>query len=414
MIWQKSGTAAFLALLALTGFAAWRVLLVTYADANAASHPERALRWAPNHPVALLALAERQLAEGQTEQAVASARRLLAVEPLEARGFRVLAQAAEQSGDQAQALSLYQIAARRSPRDLASQAWLAQHYLDTSDFPQAVRQFETILQRWPQQKQKLLPVMAQMAADPAFSDALSAALQARPAWRASFLNALQRSDDAQASAQVMAALQRGGGLEDAEYDQWIDNLMRKGRWGEAYSRWAGRIVRAGSPLAPVYNGGFETEPGNRGFDWRIRHVPGVTLAFVADPSVKGRVARFSFRGRSVATASLEQPLLLAPGRRYRFSARARAENLRAERGLEWVLACNGGGAAIVVSERLQGSFGWREVGIEFDLPANGCNGQWLRLRNPAPSGLGQRVSGELWLDEIGIAPLAAPKPTRAD
>lgn len=388
-------------------FAAWRVIVITQADRWAEEAPPRALRWAPDHPVALLALAERQLADGQHEQAVASARRLVAVEPLEGRGFRVLAEAAHQSGDASQALALYTIAARRSPRDIAARAWLTQHHLDNGDFRAALEQIDKILRIAPKQQATLLPILAQLARDPKFAEELARSLQQRPQWRERFLTVLQKQGDAPATQRVMSALQQEGGLSDAEFDRWIDQLIAQGRWGEAYSRWAGTLATRGLRLTPVYNGQFETDPSSRGFDWRVTRIPGVGVEFVTDSGAAGRVAHLSFRSRPVPRANIEQPLLLAPGD-YELRMNIRADALRSDRGLEWVVLCAGVAAPIAASERLGGTFARRSLVTGFTVPSSGCAGQWLQLRNPAPTGSAQFVSGDVWVDDVTVTPAVSP------
>ncbi len=61
------------------------------------------------------------------------ARRQLQAAPVDGRGYRVLAQVAVARGQMPRALQLYKIAAKRSPRDVAARAWLAQHALEHSE-----------------------------------------------------------------------------------------------------------------------------------------------------------------------------------------------------------------------------------------------------------------------------------------
>lgn len=388
-------------LLALALFAAWRIVAITRADRWAAEDPQRALRWIPQHPQALLALAERQLAQGRIDDARGTARRLLAVEPLEGRGFRILAAAAATQGNKTEALSLYRIAARRSPRDTRTRAWLAEHFLVSGDYRAAMEQIDALLRTSPRHGTTLLPLLTQLAVDPAFAAELARVLERRPQWRAGLLSTLQAAKDPRAADHVLSALRREGGLSGQEYDEWIAYLLRQGRWGEAYGRWAGTLDLKGGVLPLVYNGGFEQPVSNRGFDWRLTRIPGVSVEFVPDRSAAGLTAHAAFRGRPVAQVNLEQPLLLGPGR-YRFSARVRADALRSERGLEWSLACLGQGESLATSEPLQGSFGWRSVTMDVVVPGAGCAGQWLRLRNPVPAGSIQQVSGDLWFDDVVI------------
>ena len=386
-------------LVAFSLFAAWRIVAIAGADHAVSTDTARALQWVPDHPQALLALAERQLAAGDIDAAVASARQLLAAEPLEGRAFRVLAEAASKQGDDARALALYRIAERRSPRDIRTRAWLFEHALRAGDYPAALAQVDALLRTSPQQGRVLLPMLAQMAADPEFADALAQLLARRPPWRGSLLSTLQRGKDPQATDVVLSALHREGGLDDAEFDGWIASLLRQGRWGEAYGRWVGTLDLDDGALPLVYNGGFSQAPGGRGFDWRMLRIPGVSMEFVPDRGADGLVAHATFRGRAAPQVNLEQPLLLGPGS-YRFSARVRAASLRSERGLEWTITCLGQRQPLAISEPLEGSFGWRTVEMDVAVPDSDCEGQWLRLRNPVPAGSIQRVRGELWFDDV--------------
>ena len=391
------------ALLVCALLAGWRVLSLQQADRWADKDPARALQWRAGHPLALRRLAEQQLAAGQVDAAQATARHLLSVEPLEGRGFRLLAEAAAQQGDLAQAQALYEIAARRSPRDVRTRAWLIEHSLVAGDFPAALQHVDALLRTSPGQGGVLMPLLAKLAADPAFANALAHTLASRPPWRGSMLATLQQAEDPRSADQVLSALRSKQGLSAEEFDQWIASLIQQGRWGEAYSRWVSTLQLDNGALPLIYNGQFEDMPTGRGFDWRLLRIPGVSLDFQTDPGAKGQVAHAVFRGRPVAQVNLEQPLLLGPGR-YQFSSRMRAQALRSERGLEWAITCLGQSEPMATSPPLQGTFDWRSMEMEVVVPDTDCPGQWLRLRNPVPAGSIQQVSGELWFDEVVIQP----------
>src|SRR5690606_24971784 len=77
--------------LVLMAWLAWTIIQVTRADALAETDPQAALRIDPDHPQALLRLAWRQLGDDQVDQAMATARHLLSVEPGQGDAFAVLA-----------------------------------------------------------------------------------------------------------------------------------------------------------------------------------------------------------------------------------------------------------------------------------------------------------------------------------
>ena len=387
--------------LAFVLFAGWRIVSQMQAERLAQTEPERALRWRPEHPLALLALAQRQLAQGDFAEAQANARRLLAHEPLQGAGFQVLAGVADQQGRRTQAFRLYRIAERRAPRDLQTRAWLTQRYLEQGNFQQALVQIDRILRMSPQRASGIHPVLVQLAQDPEFADALAGALRKAPPWRTGMLAALSdpRKGNPLAAGRVMQALQHQGGLSRDEYAHWLDSLIAQGRWGEAYARWAGQASLEGGRLPLVYNGNFAQPPSDIGFDWRMRRVAGVLLQFEPDAGADGQAVYLHFLDRRVPNAGLEQALLLSPGR-YRLAMRMRAQGLRTELGLQWVVACSGPGGVVARTEAIDGSFSWRTFETDVTIPSSGCPGQWLRLVNPVPSGAAQRVVGELWVDDV--------------
>ena len=387
--------------LAIVIVAGWRIVGRMQAERFAKSQPERALRWRPNHPQALQALAERQLAAGRFDDARASLRRMLAHEPLRGVGFRLLAEASDRQHRREDAFPLYRIAEHRAPRDLQTRAWLTERYLEQGEFEPALVQIDRILRMAPQRARSIQPVLAQLAEDPRFAEALAASLRQNPPWRVGMLAALRDpgTGNQVAAGRVMQALQNQGGLTPEEYTHWLDSLIAQGRWGEAYARWSGSASKSSGRLSLVYNGQFEQPPSGVGFDWRLRRVPGVLLQFEPGAGASGQAVYLHFLDRRVPHAGLEQPVLLSPGV-YRLSVRMRAQGLRSELGLQWIVACQGAAGIAGRTEAIDGSFGWRTFEAEVVIPSTGCPGQWLRLVNPVPGGAAQRVTGQLWVDDV--------------
>ena len=396
--------AIFALLVLLAMLAAWRVVGQMQAERHAATDPERALHWRPNDPRALQVLAERRLQAGDGAGAAKLARQLLAHEPLQGQAYRVLAQVAEREGDPRQALKLHLIAARLAPRDLATQAWLTQHFLQKGDYRQALSHVDRVLRMSPAAGKRVYPVFAQLARDDAFAEALAIMLAEHPPWRPGLLAALQdpRAGDPVAAGRILQALKARGDLTPEDEARWLDSLMKQGRWGEAFARWADGVPKPGGRLPLLYNGGFESTPTSTGFDWRVRKVPGVVARVETLAGASGSAAYLRFLNRRVGESGLEHPLYLSPGD-YRLDARLRAQALRSELGLQWRISCASGGRELGRGEAIEGSFGWQGRSVAFTVPTRGCEGQWLRLVNPVSAGAGQRVSGELWIDDVAVS-----------
>lgn len=395
-------TAMALVLGAMLAWVGWLVIQTTRADELAFKDPAAALKIDPEHPQALLVLAWRQYGQGDDAAAMATARKLLSVEPGQGMAFAVIALAAERQGA-ANADHLMEIALRRSPRNREVRAHAAAAAFKEGDLASGLKQLDALLRLAPDRGEELFPALAQQAANLQFGDALAETLATSPRWRAGFLRILEREGSPQALDNVYAGLQQRDQLSEADIARWLDRMIKDGRWGEAYAHWFSRLDDTGN-LPPLYNGGFEQDPSQLGFDWRNTRAAGVFTDLEPVNGATGeRAAHIHFIGREAAIGNLRQPLLLAPGN-YRLSLRARAEFLHSEKGWYWTIHCVPGGEVAKLGP-LEGSFSWETKAVEFTIP-EACEGQWLELRNPSVAG-SQQTGGDLWIDDMAITPVAA-------
>lgn len=403
---MRAGRAAAFAVLVIAlAWIGWLVVQTTRADQLARSDPEAALRLEPDHPGALLALALQQIAKGDDVEATATARHLLRVAPGQGDAFAVIALAAARR-HAPDAEKLLEIAIQRAPRISQVRAQLATLRLQADDPAGAMVQLDVLLRLKPQQGVKIFPAIAQQSLDPRFADALAARLALKPRWRRGFLEVLNARGSPHAIDNIYSRLQAKGGMTREETARWLDGMLAKGRWGDAFAAWFGTLDPPPSRLPSVRNGSFEDDIDGLGFGWRNDTTPGAFTDIEAGAGRKGsRAAHFHFIGRPAARGNLRQALLLSPGR-YRLSLQARAEFLQSEQGMQWAVRCDKG-AQIAATDGMEGSFDWRGLSVEFDVPATGCDGQWLELGNPAVGGSAQRVEGDLWTDDVAITAMSA-------
>jgi hypothetical protein len=414
----RSGQRALGAVVALVLLSAgWRVVSLGMADHFALSDAGRALWWRGDHPEALVRRAEGlarggavgpegrpTVGEGEAGAAEAMARRGIRANPLDGRGYRVLGQVAR---DPDEAVALLGIAAARSPRDVASHVWLIDHYMKRGDLPAAIGHMDTLLRVQPGVMPTLLPVMVALAGDPAAQPALAERLLAAPPWGPGYLaHLIANVPDINAFGPLMERLRTTpGGLRPDVLAAWVDRLTREGRWGQAYLTWVSQLPPERlQGLGNVFNGGFEWEPAQGGFDWRLGKVAGARITRTAGSGVDGeRALRVAFEDRRVPFSHVRQMLALPPGR-YRLTGRARPENLRTDRGLAWTVACANPEATLLgETEPLRGHGDWRELSLDFEVPAEGCGGQWLALIVRARIPAEQRIGGVAWFDSMRIA-----------
>ncbi|UWX04060.1 tetratricopeptide repeat protein [Pseudoxanthomonas sp. NC8] len=154
----------------------YRIVAHTIADTAAMDDPERALRWIPDHPRALLALAERQLAAGDPSAAATTARHLIRVAPLEGGPQRVLARIDAAAGNTDRARTRFNRAVALGPRDMRARAWLADDLLVQGRYAEALDHIDRIMATSPHTRPALLGVLVRLSALPAFVDALTPVL----------------------------------------------------------------------------------------------------------------------------------------------------------------------------------------------------------------------------------------------
>ena len=348
-----------------------------------------------------LAAAEAALQQGDAPRAAAIARDVLAREPALGRAFGLIARAEDGQGGADATRARYETAARRAPRDPNVRGWLATQALQSGEFTTAAEHLDALLTVAPAQRGELLKLIAQLAQDPAFADALAAHLVQRPLWRSATLRATTASGLPEAADNLHGALRAHGGLDANETARWIEGMLRGGRWGSAYARWVSGLDGTPDRLPVPWNGDFRRAPSSSGFDWRVHRTPGVLFDRI-DTGKGGHAARLRFLGRPVARTGLEIPLLLAPGDHV-LRLRARTSSLRSDQGLEWTLTCSDGRTRIASGARIRDARDWTDLELPFTVPAGEhCEGQWLRLVNPAPRGVAQILRGELHIAEVRV------------
>lgn len=384
---------------------AWRVLSLGLADHFAATEPERALWWRPDHPAALLKFAET-VADKDPARARSLVKALLQSDPRSGGAYRVLGQLAQSQGDHASALQMYEIASQRSPRDLRAHSWLRAEYLRTRQAGPAMRHTDLILRVQPELGSLEFPLLVQLAAVPEVQGALTEVLLRQPPWRQSFVATLCRdAADSKAIAPMMARLRAGeAGLSEGELAAWLERLVKDGQWGQAYLTWASWLPATQRPgLGNVFDGGFELDPANLGFGWRFDRVSGAYLERLGTQGAGGqRALRVAFDDQRVAFRHVRQMLALPPGD-YRLIGRSKADGLRSERGLVWTLRCHADGRELGQSEPVRGVTPWRSFRVNFTVPAHDCGGQWLELSVPARIAAERRIGGQAWFDDLRIA-----------
>jgi len=197
-------------------------------------------------------------------------------------------------------------------------------------------------------------------------------------------------------------------LTENERTIYVNRLKKAGLWSEAFLAWLNGLGPAGLRyIGQPYNGSFEASLSQSGFGWNVVKSSGAIVETDHTFGNKeGRALHLVFQGEQSSFKHFFQTLFLAPSQ-YRLSGRARPDSLITTGGLRWRMRCisdknNKVKEFIGESERFLGVGQWRSFNFEFEVPAEGCKGQLLRLEAVGKNKTDYILTGEIWFDSIAI------------
>jgi hypothetical protein len=219
--------------------------------------------------------------------------------------------------------------------------------------------------------------------------------EAQDAWKAIDLNSLEKRDFIAYSNFLI----ENGLYESAETV-----------WNEITAKIEGQSGRDTNTL--LWNHGFEEEPLNGGFDWRIFETAGVNI-FV-DESVRmtgSRSLGVAFDGLHNPDVTIAQQIVrLTPGSHYSLRGFIKADGITTKNGIFLQVQghkCSGLDAR---TDNVAGSSFWREVTVDFDVPPS-CNAAVVKIRRERSQKLDNKIEGTAWIDGITLKPQAAIQTT---
>jgi tetratricopeptide (TPR) repeat protein len=377
-------------------------------DARMAS---KALTWSDRQPVALLKQAPA-VGEKDPDAARALLARAYAENPANAQALTSLAAMAQDEGDAEGAAALLQAAVGMTPADPRTHRRAAQLWAAQGDFDRALQHWSLSIEANPSGKAQIFPILLRLAEDPRTATAFRPLAEAPPAWWEAFFAELAKRSHEVEPVLVFYAWRRESTrapVTEAERKTYVARLIRDVAVSEAYIEWVnglGRSERA--QLGLLYNGGFELEAANWGFDWHLRSSPTALIDQARIYGMDGQKALhllFSRHQRRFADAY--QPLFLDPGV-YRFTGRVRTESLETQGGLKWVLRCLVPESRnLGESERFLGSNEWRDFGFEFEV-SESCRMQEIRLESAGKRPFEHKMDGGVWFDRLAIRRISIP------
>jgi hypothetical protein len=356
---------------------------------------------------AWLRLTEQALTSGNDALAKEYATQALKADLSNGRSAAHLANILAQQGQQSQAEQVATQAGYLAPAHNSTHVYLAAFWQKASNIPQMLNEWNILLIRDPTLNESLFPLLQKFALSAETTHLLDPFAKRAPKWWSAFFSFLLR--DKQTPLELLTRfhtlrLQSDQPISDAETTQYVARLITEKRWSEAKAVWvAGLPTELQNLQALVYDGGFEGERHNTGFDWFFTPHPQINIKQELTYGMEGHRALHIHlnNAQHIPFEHVWQRLVLQPAR-YELDLRVRIDNLRTSKGLQWRLRCENDNRLLAEMETLYANTPWKTLTTPFEIPAETCPVQILRLEASSPYAHDQLFAGDVWFDGIKI------------
>lgn len=298
------------------------------------------------------------------------------------------------------------IAGRLWPAHTYTRSRLADYWARQSRLDKVIPEWNVLLTRIPAVRSQLFPNLYQITAQPEYNKLLTPYTENPPLWWPQFFAYLSREASPEFLQKVYEQrLKSHKPLEDSEKRNYVERLFRDKRWNAARQTWLAGLTEAQQKLTGlVYDGGFEGDTLNTGFDWQISTNKQISIKRDMTYGIKGRQAMHIQirKGPPVNFQHLSQKLALPSGE-YQLSMLYRLDTFKANKGLRWRLRClENQNIVLGETDALKGQKPWSTLATIFTIPDKACEVQLLRLEADSRYRHQQEFEGHLWFDNIDI------------
>jgi len=194
---------------------------------------------------------------------------------------------------------------------------------------------------------------------------------------------------------------------------YLERLLNLGRYREGLGVWSD-LERLGIVVKPVsevrdnlvFNGSFEQEPLNAGFDWHYGTIPYLAIEFSDARAYRGlRCLRLDFTvKRNEEYEPITEIVPVFPGQTYLLAAYTRSESITSDSGPRLrVVDPDCPRCLNLSSEPTIGTAPWRRVSLKF---STGAQTHFVRLSiwRPRSRTFPTEIAGTFWVDAISLQP----------
>ncbi|MBI5076265.1 MAG: tetratricopeptide repeat protein [Nitrospirae bacterium] len=231
-------------------------------------------------------------------------------------------------------------------------------------------------------------------------------------YQSGYLSYLISTKKAAESAEAWKTLDPNS-IEKKDFIAYTNFLIEQGLYAEAETIWNevtakiegmhGREVNS-----ILWNHGFESEPLNGGFDWKITEGQGANV-FI-DDSIKMTGTRslgIVFDGQHNPDITIARQVVpITPGIHYVLRTYIKTDGITTKNGIFIQIQGHNCTGLEARTDSVVGSGYWKEVTVNFEMPAS-CSAAIVKIRRERSQKLDNKIEGTAWIDGIILKPQTA-------
>lgn len=328
----------------IVGYIAWLSFIHAVANITWQQNPDMALRFVPDHPLALSRKADGLFAEKQDAATLARvesmARQSLRGGALNPVAIRLLGYIADVRGDRDKARELMLLSHKVSRRDFGTQLWLIEDAVARGDKKRAIYHYDIAMRTTSASHGLLFPTLIGALADPEVRRALAPYVRRMPNWLIPFL--AEANGTISNPANLADLLAKSGSLPDAPVYRNLSNallvqLAAKGRMPAFRQYYLSLPGSNAATLATVTLGKSTVNLPYPAAGWQAVDNAAVGGSFSV-PDKNGAQTLTAFAGSGERAEMMRKILFLGPGQ-YRFRASYSALESVPDAEILWDLQC---------------------------------------------------------------------------
>lgn len=357
--------------------------------------PAMALSFVPGHPAAAAGMARSALVRGEPERAETAALVAIRNSAISSDAFQTLGLIrANKDADEAKRLFEYAVALNQ--REAGAQMWLARDLFIDGEWESSLRHLDAAMRVSPASHPTGYRLLAFAIAADEMADPVLRILRGNPSWLDGFLAyGVQSQTLLPSLARVVMQLPNSSPARSEQVEAaLLSGLVNAGEYEQA----RGLIAKIGpSNGSPVRDSSFILNGPYQPFDWKYLSDPGKGAAPTRTESGGLRYQANTGEGGPIAT----QLIMLEPGT-YELKSLQRTQPTALDGYPYWTLACAGDNQRQLADLRIPrgDDKAARPSSTQFDVPARGCQAQWLQLNIRAtfsPGGLEGEIA-RVWIE----------------